>query len=43
MSSAASATVFINTELAIAGQLINIGDHLTDETGFSAQFIVVED
>jgi len=43
VSSAASATVFINTELAIAGQLINIGDHLTDETGFSAQFIVVED
>lgn len=43
VSGAASATVFINTELAIAGQLINIGDHLTDETGFSAQFIVVED
>ncbi|MDB2352859.1 hypothetical protein N9V92_06690 [Luminiphilus sp.] len=42
-SSAASATVFINSELASAGQLLNIGDHLTDETGFNAQFIVVED
>ena len=43
VSSAASATVFINSELASAGQLLNIGDHLTDETGFNAQFIVVED
>ena len=43
LSSATSTTVFINSELASAGQLLNIGDHLTDETGFNAEFIVVED
>jgi len=43
LSSAASNTLTVNAEAAVVGQLLQVGDHLTDATGLDALFIVVED
>jgi hypothetical protein len=33
----------VNAEAAVVGQLLQVGDRLTDATGLDALFIVVED
>ncbi|MDG1493949.1 MAG: hypothetical protein P8Q84_08770 [Luminiphilus sp.] len=43
LSSAASNTLTVNAEAAVVGQLLQVGDRLTDATGLDALFIVVED
>ena len=43
LASAASNTLTVNAKAAVVGQLLQVGDHLTDATGLDALFIVVED